>query len=123
MSSKFQTLPHGPLTSFHLSWLREERKDSKMIKPTIGRRVWYWPSQADFDSGADSHDPSQPFDAGVVCVNGDRSVNLTITDHEGITWFQEGVQLVQPEDTQPSTTDGGFAVWMDYQIQQAAPQS
>jgi hypothetical protein len=94
---------------------------SSIIKPTIGRRVWYWPST--YDRGAQLTKPetiiqssgTQPCDAGVVFVHGDRLVNLSVTDHNGNVHKRTSVTLFQPGDPIPSG-DAGFAVWMDYQI-------
>lgn len=95
-----------------------------MIKPTIGRRVWYWPSKQDL--GQTEHKPSsvmtanqlQPCDAGICYVHGERLVNLTVADHNGVMHKRTSVQLVQEEsDVYPA--DGGYAVWMPYQIGQA----
>lgn len=98
-----------------------------IITPTIGRRLWYIPST--FDRGGLSNKPdsiiqandSQPCDAGVVFVHGDRLVNLSVTDHNGNVHKRTSVTLWQPGDT-ITHTDGGYAVWMDYQQQQAQPK-
>lgn len=95
-----------------------------MIKPTIGRRVWYWPS-----TSANAHrilaaDPPQPHDAGVVFVHNDRRVNLDVTDHMGRHYFVGNCYLWQSEDDPDPghimrpTED--FAEWMPYQRGQAA---
>lgn len=99
---------------------------NKVITPTIGRRVWYWPS--DYDRGlleskpesiiqADVESSGQPCDAGVVRVWGDRMVNLTVADHNGNMHKRTSVTLVQPGDTPPSGC--GYCTWMDYQVAQA----
>lgn len=97
-----------------------------VIKPTIGRRVWYWPS--DYDRGLLEHKPStvmtasddkQPCDAGVAYVWNDRLVNLTVADHNGVMHQRTSVQLVQAGDPVPE--NGHYAVWMPYQQGQAKP--
>lgn len=98
-----------------------------VITPTIGRRVWYWPST--YDRGGMLEKPStiiegnsaQPCDAGIVCVHGDRLVNLIVTDHNGNTHKRTSVTLYQPGDN-ISHVGGGYAVWMDYQVKQAEPK-
>lgn len=98
-----------------------------VITPTIGRRVWYWPST--YDRGGMLDKPStiiegnhtQPCDAGIVCVHGDRLVNLIVTDHNGNAHKRTSVTLYQPGDN-ISHVDGGYAVWMDYQVKQAEPK-
>ena len=97
---------------------------SQVITPTIGRRVWYYPS--DYDRGLlhdkpesviEASDKMQPCDAGVCYVHGDRLVNLTVADHNGNLHKRTSVTLVQPGDEIPS--DGGFCTWMPYQMQAA----
>lgn len=98
-----------------------------VITPTIGRRIWYIPST--YDRGGLKDKPSsiiegsstQPCDAGVVFVHGDRLVNLSVTDHNGNIHKRTSVTLYQPGDT-ITHADGGYAVWMDYQQQQAQPK-
>lgn len=98
----------------------------KVITPTIGRRVWFWPS--DYDRGlleskpesiiqADVESSGQPCDAGVVRVWGDRMVNLAIADHNGNMHKRTSVPLVQPGDAVPSGY--GYCTWMDYQVAQS----
>lgn len=95
-----------------------------VITPTIGRRLWYIPSTQDrsgvYDSAIQASG-SQPCDAGVVYVHGDRLVNLSITDHNGNVHKRTSVTLYQPGDN-ITHSDGGYAVWMDYQQQQAQPK-
>lgn len=101
--------------------------EDKIIVPTIGRRVWYWPSS--LDRGllevkpttiieADVESSGQPCDAGVVRVFNDRLVNLLVTDHNGNVHKRLSVTLYQPGD-HVTHSDGGYATWMDYQVQQA----
>lgn len=90
-----------------------------MITPTIGRRVWFWPSQidrlgGDILNGMNSISGDQAFDAGVVYVHDDRMVNLSITDHLGEIHKRENVQLLQDDD---KPEEGyGYAEWMPYQL-------
>jgi len=98
-----------------------------VITPTIGRRIWYVPST--YDRGGCTTKPptiiegssSHPCDAGVVFVHNDRLVNLSVTDHNGNVHKRTSVTLYQPGDT-ITHADGGYAVWMDYQAQQATPK-
>lgn len=97
---------------------------SQVITPTIGRRVWYYPSE--YDRGVRAEKPesiiqasqSQPCDAGVCFVHSDRLVNLTVADHNGNMHRRTSVKLVQPGDEIPA--GGGFCTWMPYQVQAAA---
>lgn len=96
-----------------------------MISPTIGRRVWYWPSDQDLGlterkpvSLMTASDRTQPCDAGVVYVHGDRLVNLTVADHNGVMHARTSMTLLQDDDK----PDPGcaYAQWMPYQIKAAA---
>lgn len=97
---------------------------STIIKPTIGRRVWYWPS--DYDRGLleskpasviTASDRAQPCDAGIAYVHGDRLVNLTVADHNGVAHSRTSVALVQEGDL--PIHGGAYAEWMPYQVGQA----
>lgn len=96
--------------------------EANIIKPTIGRRVWYWPSAWDLDQVANPNamtasDRSQPCDAGICCVWNDSMVNLTVADHNGKMHARSSVLLLQPGS---GNTEGGYAQWMPYQAAQAA---
>lgn len=84
-----------------------------MIKPTIGRRVWFYPNGT---TGIPvNHD--QPCDAGVCYVWSDRMVNLTVAGHDGSMHARTSVPLLQDDDPKPTT--GAYATWMPYQVGQA----
>lgn len=90
-----------------------------IIKPTIGRRVWYWPSPAELDKTATGNffphvnDDFQALDAGIVYVWNDRLVNLVVTDHQGCSQARTSVRLLQEGE---SAADGeAYAQWMPYQ--------
>lgn len=99
-----------------------------MIVPTIGRRVWYWPS--DYDRGLTESQPQtviqadseQPCDAGVVYVHGPRMVNITVADHNGNMHRRMSVNLLQDCDERPVAGDYAFAEWMPYQAAQHKKQ-
>lgn len=99
----------------------------KIITPTIGRRLWYFPSIYDLGGMLEKpstiiqSDQTQPCDAGVVFVHGDRLVNLSVTDHNGNVHKRTSVTLYQPGD-EISHVNGGYAVWMDYQKEQSTPK-
>jgi len=90
-----------------------------MIKPTIGRRVWFWPngSTAVGATSVTVIDAAQPFDAGIVFVWNDRMVNLDVKDHYGKAASATSVTLLQEEDSIPQI--GFYATWMPYQTGQA----
>lgn len=94
---------------------------SQVIVPTVGRRVWYYPS--DYDRGLLADKPesviqgstSQPCDAGVVYVHSETLVNLLVADHNGYTHRRTSVTLVQPEHEVPQGV--AYCTWMPYQVQ------
>jgi hypothetical protein len=76
-----------------------------MIKPTIGRQVWYWrngPAEG-----------IQPEAATVCYVHGDSIVNLQVINHNGLARQELEVSLRQPE--YPEWTSR-HCEWMPYQI-------
>lgn len=85
-----------------------------MIKPTIGRVVWFTPAL---------NDPQlprrdQPNAAIIAYVHSDTCVNLAVFDSNGATVSRTSVKLVQ--DTDVYAIDGPHAEWMPYQKGQAA---
>ncbi len=104
-----------------------------IIKPTVGRKVWYRPSIHDKSGvGAMQTAGDQPLDATVIAVWGDRCVNLLIFDIVGKLFTKSSMTLVQEGDTKPmlgsldangKATPGSFAEWMPYQQVQAKAQA
>jgi hypothetical protein len=84
-----------------------------MIKPTVGRPVWYYPP------GRLLHD--QPLAAVIVHIFNDRMVNLAI-------FLRNGNAMVDPPTSIPLLQDGdenpptgmGYCTWMPYQIAKAS---
>lgn len=94
---------------------------TKVITPTVGRKVWYRHdgySATGIDGGLvyPVSYGNQPMDATVIYVWGDRTVNLSITDHAGNTFALSSVTLVQEGDATPG---GRYCEWMPYQRGQA----
>lgn len=86
-----------------------------MITPTIGRVVWFTPAV----HSDPRHDVKQPLVGLVTYVWGDRCINLTAFDQNGVSiGGQCSVPLLQDDDAKPET--GYFASWMPYQKGQAA---
>ena len=79
-----------------------------MIKPTIGRVVWYHPSDAE---------PEITHAATVTYVWSDTCINLAIFDSNGKIYAETSVLLFQGKGARPSSK---FAEWMPYQQGQAA---
>lgn len=80
-----------------------------MIKPTIGRVVWFWPE-------GKKSDDDQPMSAQIAFVHGDRMVNLGYFDHNGVAYAATSVTLVQEGDESPGQY---YCEWMPYQMGQA----
>jgi hypothetical protein len=77
-----------------------------MIKPTVGRIVWYWPYGKDPKTTA-------PLAAQIARVWSDDCINIGFLDENGCSRNATSVRLVQTiEDTTP---DGSICCWMPYQ--------
>lgn len=97
--------------------------NSPVIKPTIGRRVWFRPSAAFLASNPilTQFNPEQPMDAGIVYVQHDHMVNLIVTDHVGKTLAVPSVPLLAGHYVADEDTDVYCCCeWMPYQKSQAA---
>ena len=86
-----------------------------MIKPTIGRIVWFHPAPADPIVG---NDGTQPFAAIITRVWSGVCVNLAIFDANGTPTNRTSVSLLQ--DAEAGTADRMYCEWMPYQKGQAA---
>lgn len=83
-----------------------------MIKPTIGRVVWFHPGLAPDSSRTETTQ------AAIIChVWSDTCVNLAVFDANGVASNQTSVYLFQGDSERPSSQ---FAEWMPYQQGQAA---
>ncbi|HEY5798682.1 MAG TPA: Gp49 family protein [Burkholderiaceae bacterium] len=87
-----------------------------MIKPTVGRKVWYRPSVDGMDA-AIAINGTDPVDATIVAVHSDRLVNLAIFDAHGEPHQRRSVTLLQDDDA--CSTNGRYVEWMPYQVGQA----
>ena len=83
-----------------------------MIKPTVGRVVWYYKDGLPLDVNI------QPRAALIAYVWGDRMVNLGGFDQNGVPFNATSVTLLQEGDD-PSFPTQPVAVWMPYQVGQA----
>ena len=86
-----------------------------MIRPTVGRVVWYRPNQP---GSVGSLDDGQPMAATVAFVRNDRCVNLSVVDHHGRQFSAIGVLLLQGDESFKPVTP--YCEWMPYQVGQAA---
>ena len=102
----------------------------KKIVPSVGRKVWFYPSEDFFEMHSCEQISNQAFDATVVHVNGDTggdspdfSVNLSICDHSGGQYTALDTILLMPEDSAgiqaQKDCDNSYAIWVPYQAQQA----
>lgn len=82
-----------------------------MIRPTIGRVVWYHPGPND----PTAIDATQPHAALIAHVENDRQVNLFVIDSEGGVYSRKSVRLAQDADK----AESGGAQWMPFQTGQA----
>lgn len=87
-----------------------------MIKPTVGRVVWYTP--AEFDRNQMTVHDDQPLAAIVAYVWSDHLVNLTVCDHNGAMYSRTSVCLNQGDAHDVGATP--HCEWMPYQKGQAA---
>ncbi len=88
------------------------------IAPTIGRVVWFHPSESTGEASFALHGNDQPYAAIVAHVHSDRLVNLTVFDANGTAHSRTSVELVQDGGTVPGY--GYYCEWMPYQKNQAA---
>jgi len=94
-----------------------------IIRPTIGRRVWFWPNHDDITSKPTFtyDDPSQPLDAGIAYVHSDKLINVSVADQDGSIHAVMGVPLIQAGEAPPDC--GFYCEWMSYQQGQAKKQA
>jgi hypothetical protein len=84
-----------------------------MIKPSIGRVVWYHPTAGQRIKGEPN---DQACAALVTYVWGDHMVNLTVMTPNGVPYGVTSVTLVQEGEAHPIER---YCEWMPYQIGQA----
>lgn len=91
-----------------------------MIKPTIGRVLWFWPS-LEVQQGFVVLHPEQACVAQIAYVWADDLINISANDHRGIQKAFTSVPLIQPGQSKPAS--GFCCEWMPFQVGQAAAQS
>lgn len=85
-----------------------------MIKPTVGRVVWYRPALHNAHAAAANENTR--YAAMIAFVHSDNMVNLGILDPNGVHFNQTSVTLVSPGEP----CNPGQCEWMPYQVGQAA---
>lgn len=101
---------------------------SKIITPTVGRKVWYRPSESDFKGPIPmAVVKDQPLDATVIAVWGDRMVNVDVIDIIGRHFPVLSCDLLQegdePNKDANGKTVGRYCEWMPYQLGQAKKEA
>ena len=89
-----------------------------IIKPTVGRVVWFHPSEFTGEAGFARHPDGQPYAAIIARVWSNILVNLTVFDANGAAHSRTSVPLVQDGGGAPQ--DDSYCEWMPYQKGQAA---
>ena len=97
---------------------------SKVIPPSVGRKVWYRPSKFDLQGPKPMIVvKDQPLDATVIAVWSDRCINVLVTDIVGNQFPVLSCTLIQEGDHLPEDSDGNvvgrYAQWMPCQVGQA----
>lgn len=87
-----------------------------MIRPTVGRVVWFYPGNDDVHSSFQHNEDEEPLAAIITKVHNDHLINLAVFDAGGHHWPTGSVILVQDGEKKPGTR---YATWMPYQIGQA----
>ena len=96
-----------------------------IIKPTIGRRVWFRPSDAFLERSptVTQLNRIQPMDAGIVYVHHEHMVNLSVCDHVGRTHMVRSVPLIAGQWEPSDSADFCVCEWMPYQQAQARKEA
>lgn len=90
------------------------------IKPTIGRKVWFYQGAGCGSGGY--FNKQQPFDATVIYIRSDGVVDLSVVDHGGERRVFQNIELYDPQpDDRHGRVDRSYATWMPYQVGQAQP--
>lgn len=82
-----------------------------MIKPTVGRVVWYYPPGC--------KQGEQPLPALVAHVWGDDCVNLAIFDANGVPYQKPPTSVYLAQEGAEVPSGGNYCTWMPYQMGQA----
>lgn len=82
-----------------------------MIRPTVGRVVWFYKWAGTRHKG--------PLAAHVAFVHSDKVLNLMVIDENGVPRSEASVLLVQENEENPQAD---YACWMPYQKQVASGQ-
>lgn len=78
-----------------------------VIKPTVGRVVWYWPT---LNEPLNKLDTRQPLAAIIAYVHDEQRINVTVFDHTGMPYGRKSIYLSQ--DNEPDPPILPYASWM-----------
>lgn len=84
-----------------------------VIKPTVGRVVWFFPSGKSHENG------DQPQAALVTHVWSDTCVNLAVFDSNGRPMTDPPTSVLLLQEGNEVPTGGNYCMWMPYQVGQA----
>lgn len=82
-----------------------------MIKPTVGRVVWFW-----IHGAPQLESKQQPYAAIITYVHSDTMVNIATFDHTGQAHYATSIALYQGEGERPKYQ---HCEWMPYQKEKA----
>jgi len=91
-----------------------DHRSPEMIKPTVGRIVWFTPGTGDDTRG----DVKSPLAAMIAYVHSDTLINIGYVDQNGVAGAATSVTLLQEGDLKPE--NGCFCSWMPHPMGQAA---
>ncbi len=89
---------------------------SKIITPTVGRVVHFYPNGT---VHAGIYEPFRPSAATISRAFSERLVNLGVIAQDGRAFGMTSVVLLQPGDDKPAEGTS-YCEWMPYQIEQSA---
>lgn len=89
-----------------------------IIKPTVNRSIWYWPTLEDRRVHSLGLDLTQPLAAHICYVWSDRMVNVSVLDANGVQHARTSVALLQGDESY--VPGQSHCTWMPYQVGQAA---
>lgn len=88
------------------------------IKPNVHRKCWVWGVD-----GLTVLDPKQPFDATILFVHEDGTLNLSVYDHEGNEAILRNVPLRDGRADDSHMNVEMHACWSPFQVGQAGQAS
>jgi hypothetical protein len=97
------------LTNLETQMEKNTEVERIVIKPTIGRVVWYYEESAQHSPGFTT---DQPVPALICYVHSDRRINIGGFDASGDAFSRRFITLIQDGEV---VEGGAYACWMPYQ--------